>query len=50
MRKKQMVEIAKNKYQKMIEVRHQSFIEKKMLSKVSVCQCRNAQNNWEREI
>lgn len=33
-RKKQMVEIAKNKYQKMIEVRNKSFIEKKELQKV----------------
>lgn len=33
-RKKQMVEIAKNKYQKMIEVRNKSFIEKKELQRV----------------
>ena len=28
-RKKQMMELAKNKYHKMIEVRHKSFVEKK---------------------
>ncbi len=34
-RKRQMVLMAKSKYQRMMEVRHQSFIEKKELSKVS---------------
>lgn len=33
-RKKQIKEIAKNKYQKMIEVRHKSFIEKRELNRV----------------
>ena len=33
-RKKQMMELAKHKYHKMIEVRHKSFIEKKHLTKV----------------
>ena len=31
-----MMELAKNKYHKMIEVRHKSFIEKKQLSQVLI--------------
>jgi hypothetical protein len=40
-RKRQMVLMAKSKYQRMMEVRHQSFIEKKELSKVPPCRSRN---------
>ena len=35
-RKKQMVEIAKRKYHRMMEVRNQSFLEKTSLTKVSM--------------
>jgi hypothetical protein len=44
-RKKQMVQIAKDKYQKIIEVRHQSFIEKKSLKKVSLGLSRKDRTN-----
>lgn len=35
-RKKQIKEIAKSKYHKMIEVRHKSFVEKRELNRVNV--------------
>jgi hypothetical protein len=41
-RKRQMVLMAKSKYQRMMEVRHQSFIEKKELSKVPPVLSRSA--------
>lgn len=41
-RKRQMAQLAKHKYQRMMEVRHQSFIEKKELTKVLPPPPRNA--------
>jgi multidrug resistance efflux pump len=41
-RKKQMVQMAKTKYQRLMEVRHQSFVEKKELTKVDLSLYRSA--------
>ncbi len=40
-----MVEIAKGKYQKMMEVRQRSFVEKKELKRVIVATCRKDRIN-----